>query len=88
MKMLNQLRATTKRQTFLADDVANQLRVLFQRTKRDCNVTYMGMIRSLRDRQLELFDITDGLNAANDKILHDQVRSRCEICEKLFTLKF
>jgi len=65
----------TKQVHGMAMDVTKQLGVLFQRTKRDCNITYMGMIRSLRDRQLELFDVTDEFKKANHTILLDQERA-------------
>ena len=47
---------------------------MFQRCKRDLNIGFMGVVRSCRDRQLDLFAEVDQIFNGNVNILEKQVR--------------
>ena len=46
---------------------------MFQRCKRDLNISFMGVVRGSRDRQNELFANVDRVLNDNVKILERQV---------------
>ena len=59
--------------TTVTEDVDKEMNIMFQRCKRNLNISFMGVVRGSRDRQNELFaDVNKVLNE-NVKLLEQQV---------------
>ena len=59
---------------------------MFQRCKRDLNISFMGVVRGSRDRQNELFANVDRVLNDNVKILERQVSFETLVAEILLFL--
>lgn len=62
----------------LTADVDKEMNIMFQRCKRDLNISFMGVVRESRDRQNELFANVDRVLNDNVTILEKQA-SVCQV---------
>jgi len=73
MKKVEQNTYNIKQNLKIGEDVDKEMNIMFQRCKRNLNISFMGVVRGSRDRQNELFaDVNKVLNE-NVKLLEQQV---------------
>jgi len=73
MKRVEQNSYNIKQNLKIAEDVDKEMNIMFQRCKRDLNISFMGVVRGSRDRQNELFAEVNHVLGDNVKLLEKQI---------------
>ena len=61
----------------VTEDVDKEMNIMFQRCKRDLNISFMSVVRGSRDRQNELFAEVSKVHHQNVNLLEKQVILIC-----------